>query len=259
MEYPEYRNKVIELGEEAFNAILNRKRKPCEIKNKTPLMIEYARHGENYLNLGNDDVKLMVVGRAPGSFCKDKNEEKNKVGKIECNVIDYTISAPDTNKVKYCFDTHYYEEDHLSWIHKEKEEKGERYIDAKPFFSLAKAVFLELTKKKQDFEWYKSICHSNIYKIVPTCGGNPNVALRKAQEDAMAEILNAEIQYYKPTHILVIDSRTSLHCFCSDSFKESIKECAKNNGAKISFSDRPEINKNSDLVKFIREDFDLKN
>ena len=35
MKYTEYRNKVITSGEEAFNAILNRKHKPFEIKNKT--------------------------------------------------------------------------------------------------------------------------------------------------------------------------------------------------------------------------------
>ena len=115
-----------------------------------------------------------------------------------------------------------------------------------------------MTQKEQDFEWYKNICHSNFFKIVPTVGGNPNGALKKAQIKEMTEILKAEISYYKPTHILIIDGREKSPCWCFDA-KEEIETHAKSQGVKLCFSDRPEIRKNSDLLKFVREDFGLTN
>lgn len=259
MEYTEYRDKVIELGKEAFDAILNRKRKPCEIKDKTPLMIEYARHGENYFNLKNDDVKFMVVGRAPGLFHKGNGKERELVGKIDCSVIDYITNAANSAKIEHCFDVHYNEEEHLSWIHMTKEnmDKGDRYIDSKRFFGFAKKVYLNLIKQEQDIEWYKNICHSNVFKIVPISGGNPRCALRNAQIKEMAEIFKAEIDFYKPTHILIIDGRENSPCWCFG-IKEEIERYAKSLGVKIWFSNRPEYKSNevyNEMFDQIDKDF----
>ena len=51
MEFTEYRDKVIEAGETAFNNVAESR--TDEIRIKTPLMIEYARHGKNYFNIKN--------------------------------------------------------------------------------------------------------------------------------------------------------------------------------------------------------------
>lgn len=248
MEYTEYRDKVIESGKEAFDAILNRKRKPCEIKDKTPLMIEYARHGDNYFNLDNDKVRFMVVGRAPGNFG----------AKTDCSVINYDNMTVDKNTIEHCFDVHYNEDDHLSWIHRNDVKRGNRYIDSFPFFSFSKKVYLKLTKQKQDYEWYKNICHSNIFKIVSLIGGNPSDKSRLLQEKYMLEIFKAEIAYYKPTHILVLDSETDKHCWCSSDFKKKIKTYADECRAKICFCNRPEFRKTIDLMAIVNRDFDIK-
>ncbi len=248
MEYTEYKNKVIKSGEEAFNAILNRKCKPFEIKNKTPLMIEYARHGENYFNLNENVVRFMVIGRAPGNF-----EEKT-----DCGVINHENMTVDKNIIEHCFDVHYNEEDPLSWIHRDDVKRGKRYIDSFPFFSFSKKVYLKLTDQKQDYEWYKNICYSNIFKIVSLIGGNPSDESMQIQEKYMAEILKTEISHYKPTHILILDSETDAHSKSSAGFKKEIKMYAEENGSKICFSNRPEFRKTIDLMAIVDRDYNLK-
>lgn len=127
-----------------------------------------------------------------------------------------------------------------------------RYIDAKPFFRFAKKVYLRLTEKEQNFEWYKNICHSNIYKIVSTSGGNPSSRLIKAQEKEMLQIMKVEFEFFRPTHILVIDGEGEEHCWCTR-IKADLKKNAESFGAKIWFSDRPETRKAEDLIKRIDE------
>lgn len=239
-----YKEKVIKIGCLAFEDII----KYCtdEIKSKTPLMIEYARHGENYLD--NDKVKLMVVGRAPGNFGE----------KTKCSVIDYNSMTYNEKTIEYCFSEHYYEKEKLNWIHDDNVRKGRRCIDSFPFFSFSKKVYLKLANQNQDFEWYKNICYSNIFKIVSLKGGNPSNGSRFLQEKYMLEIFMSEIDFYKPTHILVLDSETDEHCWCSADFKNKIKTYAKNNDTKICFCNRPEFRKTIDLMAIVDRDFDIK-
>ncbi len=246
MEYTEYRDKVIESGKEAFEAVI--KGQPEEITNKTPLMIEYARHGKNYFNINDNDIKLMVVGRAPGNFGE----------KTTCSVINYDNMTVDKNTIEHCFDVHYKEEDHLSWIHRNDVKRGKRYIDSFPFFSFSKKVYLKLTEQKQNYEWYKNICYSNTFKIVSLIGGNPSDESMQIQEKYMTEILKAEISHYKPTHILILDSETDAHSKSSADFKKEIKTYAEENGRKICFSNRPEFRKTIDLMAIVNRDFDIK-
>lgn len=237
-----YKEKVIKAGEIAIQNVIEQK--PKAIKNKEPLMIEYARYGKDYFQ--NNKIKFMVVGRAPGGF-KNKND---------CNVMiesDNNIYSFDREKISYCFDVHCKEG--LNWIHAPNKEKGKRFIDAKPFFRFAKKVYLKLTEQEQDIEWYKNICHSNIYKIVSTTGGNPSSKLAKAQEEEMINILMAEIEHFKPTHILVIDGEGLEHCWCPPKYKERLKNYASECSAKIWFSDRPEVNSADKLILRIDESF----
>lgn len=227
MEFTEYRDKVIEAGEAAFNNVA--KGQTDEIRTKTPLMIEYARHGENY-KIGNK-IRFMVVGRAAGRFDE----------KADFSVIDYNDITVDKSVIEYCFDEQH-NKDHLEWIHKPKEERKryERCLDSKAFYRFAKRVYLRLTNQFEEVEWYKNICHSNIYKITSTEGGNPDWETKCVQEEKMIEIMEYEIKYFRPTHILVIDSETDAHCWCLENNKNQLRGYASDCGAKIWFSNRPE-------------------
>ena len=245
MEYSEYRDKVIEAGEAALNAVTESQTK--EIKTKTPLMIEYARHGENYKN--SNKVRFMVVGRAAGRFDK----------KSDFSVIDYNNITVDKSVIEYCFDEQH-NKDHLEWIHKPKEERKryERCLDSKAFYRFAKNVYLRLTNQIEEVEWYKNICHSNIYKISSTEGGNPDWKTKCVQEEKMIEIMEYEFKHFKPTHILVIDSETNEHCWCLENNKNRLRKYASDCGAKIWFSNRPERKSKQELVEmFNRIDKDF--
>ena len=254
MDFENYRKNVIEKGEAAFKFILSSPQKPCEIQKKESLMIEYARHGENYLNLKDNEIKFMVVGRAPGKFDAKKS----------CSVINYDNMTTNVNAIEHCFAVHFYEKEqcnikeNLSWIHSEDAKRNKKYIDSFPFFSFSKKVYLKLTDQRQDFDWYKNICYSNIFKIVSLTGGNPSSHSILMQEKFMLEIFKAEIAYYKPTHILVLDSETDSHCWCSVDFKNAIKDYAKNHKTKVCFSNRPEFRKTTDLMTTVERDFDIK-
>ena len=227
MDFKGYREMVIEEGKKAFDGII--KEQPEEITNKTPLMIEYARYGNNYEN--NHNVKFMVVGRAAGKF-----EEKSSF-----SVINYDNLTIDNNIIETCFDEQH-NNDHLEWIHKPQTERKryERCLDSKAFYRFAKRVYLKLTNQTEEIEWFKNICHSNIYKITSTEGGNPSWQMKLAQEDKMLNIMECEFKKYNPTHILVIDSETDAHCWCPEEHKNRLRKYASDCGAKIWFSNRPE-------------------
>lgn len=244
MDILHYRKRVIEVGAVAFEDII--RCCPDEILMETPLMIEYARQGDNYFN--NGKVRLMVVGRAPGVFGE----------KTDCSVIDYKSMSVDEKVIEHCFDVHYDEDQHLSWIHSQCAKRGNRYVDSFPFFSFSKKVYLKLMNQKQDFEWYRNICHSNIFKIVSLKGGNPSDESKRIQEKYMIEIFKAEIEFYRPTHILVLDSETEQHCWISADFKKKIKVYAEECGSKICFSNRPEFRKTDDLMTTVNRDFGIK-
>lgn len=243
MEYPEYRNKVIELGEEAFEDIIIGQ--PKEITDKKPLMIEYARYGVDYERA---KVRFMVVGRAAGVF-----EEKS-----DFSVVDYGNMVIDEDIIGTCFDRQH-NNDKLEWIHnKPGKKKYERFLDSKNFYRFAKRVYLKLTNQDEEVYWYKNICHSNIYKITPTIGGNPSWPAKCLQEKKMIEIMGVEFKHFKPTHILVIDSETDDHCWCLEDNKNLLRGYASECGAKIWFSNRPEFKsreKFEDMLTRIDKDF----
>lgn len=244
MEFESYKYNVIEIAKNAFDDVM--KNKSDEINNSRPLMIEFARHGENYFN--DNKVKLMIVGRASGTTKKPHlTVTKYDTGKC-------TISE---KKIADCFEEYYYED--LGWIHK----KGDnRYVDSKPFFGFSKKVYLDLVGVTDEPEWYKNICYTNLCKIISSeVGGNPSEKLKSIQlENGMLELLKTEIDYYKPTHILVLDSATEEHSWSSNELKDAIKKHVINHNPKIKicFSDRPEFRgyealKEKVLIEFGKE------
>ncbi len=252
-EFEKYKKNVINLGEEALRNIIEAKPRLRTSTLNRNFIIEYARKGENYSS--NNKIRFMVVGRAAGAFGEYENE---KYAKHHLSVLknDNSSWEVDKKQIEECFDE-YYERDHMDWIHHERDaEKGRRYVDSKPFFRFAKTVYLKLTAQEQDFEWYKNICHSNIYKVISPKGGNPTWSVIERQEGKMAQIMKEEFECFKPTHILVMDGDENC-CWCNK-IKEDLRKYAEDIGAKICFCNRPETRKTSDLILTVDRDFNLK-
>lgn len=249
-----YKENVINLGEDALKSIIDTKpRLRTSTLNKN-FIVEYARKGENYSS--TNKIRLMVVGRVAGAFGKSEDGKfaKHHLSTLINNNGNWEI---DKEQIKSCFEE-YYEKDNMDWIHHERDNvKGRRHVDSKPFFRFAKMVYLELTGQDQDFEWYKNICNSNIYKVLYPVGGNPTWSVLERQEKTMVKIMKLEFEFFKPTHILVMDGDEESCCWCNK-IKEDLRRYAENTGAKICFCKRPEVNKSDELMKTVKRDFNIK-
>ena len=52
--------------------------------------------------------------------------------------------------------------------------------------------------------WYSYLVHSNLYKLSPSDGGNPNITLRNAQQTGCIDLLRVELETYRPDHLLFL-------------------------------------------------------
>lgn len=88
---------------------------------------------------------------------------------------------------------------------KDKEHLKNRYcIDKKPYWTCSHAIYEQLHGSVHDDEiWMENIAWTNLYKISPK-EYNPDYKLMKSQKDTCIEILKKELEYYNPTHILVM-------------------------------------------------------
>lgn len=85
-------------------------------------------------------------------------------------------------------------------VSKGKLETGYNY-NRSPFFQLCHAILSELSLKE---DWEKRFAWTNLYKLAPYKGGNPNNTLIGDTIDDCATILRKEISFCRPTHIVLI-------------------------------------------------------
>ncbi len=83
----------------------------------------------------------------------------------------------------------------------------------KPGYNPNKSHFWQVIKKvtkayypEAKGDWYKKIAWSDLYKVSPHSGGNPNKALRDAQRKQCVEILKEEIAILQPKTIIFLTS-----------------------------------------------------
>lgn len=96
----------------------------------------------------------------------------------------------------------------------EEEMEAHPYYLSRPIWGYTENVWCQLNncinnKNISDHQaweerWYENIVWSNLFKIAPASGGNPNKSLRKQQLEACKELLKAEINEFNPTHVLFL-------------------------------------------------------
>lgn len=176
--------------------------------------------GEEYINSKN---KLLVIGRAPNGW----NEKYSWLSSESINVIDKTNTIIniwneyDNGMENYRFSEKdpncrlsFEDARRLEWVHsfdrKNKDQtdnftkndiKG-RKTESFPFWSTTKRWAIELNTN--DDSWSKKIAWTNLYKVSPANGGNPDKNLCALQLETCKNILAKEIEMLKPTHIIVI-------------------------------------------------------
>lgn len=150
----------------------------------------------------NNQFKLMVVGRAVNGWENDLKSSDT----VE-QIVEHVFN------IKFNFNCIV---DHRRTL------DDEYNFRRSAFWQLIKRV-LELYGESEPNKWYddeknwqEKIVWSNLYKVSPVVGGNPDEKLQMDTYEISTEILVREIELYQPTHILFI---TGKDWFCYPKWK----------------------------------------
>lgn len=67
-------------------------------------------------------------------------------------------------------------------------------------------VISKISESTYSNNWYSDVAWSNLYKLAPWEGGNPNASLRRIQEDHCKNILAKEIEVLSPKFVIMLTS-----------------------------------------------------
>lgn len=166
--------------------------------NKTRFAFEQLSHFAGMKGTKYDDqkIRLLIVGRAVNGWGSLDISSPDKFAEHACNKI---------------------KNEHFNWIVSEngvlrndfKSENGYYWLDKSSFWRVSKKIWETLTdnidfKNSNDDKWTDYIAWTNLYKVAPADMGNPTTAMCRKQLDACKEILRAELEFFKPTHILFV-------------------------------------------------------
>ncbi len=177
-----------------------------ENKNFSKDSVFVAIKGSHY---DNNTVKLLLVGRAPNSW----NPRPNILqGCPNCCSKACLMTRTSPAVFGHSAQTQFNCTLRWNWIESRKNilyGTGTSYcISNKAFWAYAESILRKLIQDQQpksiqeDPIWMKNIAWSNLYKISPAVGGNPNSYLRELQREVCVSILKEEIDVLKPTHVL---------------------------------------------------------
>ena len=171
-----------------------------------------GRHYASCKSIDGKELRFMLVGRAVNGW----NEYRGASAFDESLFVETSIQnlTNHPNAVAHG-------EDRFEWIDTSQntakniyrtgidhapEDVGKYYLTRSPFWAYTKEIWDDLYGESSAWSsrWFENIAWSNLYKVAPHHGGNPDAALMKQQEAACVELLRAEIEYFAPTHILFI-------------------------------------------------------
>lgn len=83
---------------------------------------------------------------------------------------------------------------------------GAPYSLSRPLWNYSKKIWCDLfgedTETAWKERWYDNIVWTNLYKVAPTYGWNPDESLKALQQEECQAILEEEIRIFKPDYIL---------------------------------------------------------
>ncbi len=187
--------------------------------------------------------KLMLIGRAPNGWEEDLDLKDACLEEYSSKIKDKIDNKDRWNWIKY-------ENGRLTNINETY------YPNKSPFWSYTKMIWGKvLNEKELKPEWMKGIIWTNLYKISDRETGNPTESCKKKQAKPCVDILNAEIEMLKPTHIIVMTGYNWIKDIKSEEgilnlcFADSVTPCVEGGfveasgrykGIKIIVTCRPE-------------------
>lgn len=156
------------------------------------LTIFSASAGKRY------DGKIMIVGRAVNGWKHylDPNSEQSV---LKC--ISSVHNAIET--------------ENLTWVKELWGSGGEYNTKQSAFWRMAKAIS---AASNPDVDFHTdAIVWTNLYKASKYSGGNPSATLKRTEFHICKQILDAEIDFYKPSHIIFLTGFSWAGDFITDS------------------------------------------
>jgi hypothetical protein len=90
----------------------------------------------------------------------------------------------------------------LAWVAKCWQAKRGYNTARSAFWRTARAVLMRGEEPSRN--WSSRLCWTNLYKVAPAAGGNPEPALQRVQLAACAELLRLEVEAFQPARVLVM-------------------------------------------------------
>lgn len=128
----------------------------------------------------NSNEGLLFVGRANNGW---------ETSSDDVNVL----FKEDTTNPETAFNR----EDQMSWMQEQFENKG--YACKSPFLWSIRHI----AEEYYDDNWWEHIAWSNLCKIAPAAGNNPNESLYDAQLEQASLILKEEIRFLSPRFVIM--------------------------------------------------------
>ena len=140
------------------------------------------------------DGGLMVIGRAVNGWtegiCTRKLSDPSNVTRYAALVEDSVVNASKCP---------------MSWVTDSWSASQEYNTKRSAFWRCVRNVTMSLNIVESECEnWSSHLVWSNLYKVSPASGGNPNSALRNAQLDGCVELLKLELRTYRPSRLLFL-------------------------------------------------------
>lgn len=158
-----------------------------------------AMRGEKYDSLQDRGIpRLMIIGRAVNGWNRENLIYESADTFAESALKCFNDNTRYTTEwgLNSCKNGEYYS----------VTGDVKYYLSQSPFWNYSRSVWKNLvqgTEIEDDPDWLQYIVWSNLYKISPRYGGNPDNKLCQAQAEACINILRTEIRLLNPTHILM--------------------------------------------------------
>ena len=135
-----------------------------------------------------ESKKLMLVGRATNGWFEMK---KDYTGKCTQYIKEATELIEKKNRFQWIEDA-------------KKNQEKPYYTEAKPFWNYTRCIWEKLQERERQFGWYQSILWSNIFPVSFSAERNPSNKLKYAQFHSAKKLLQAQINSFQPTYVLII-------------------------------------------------------
>lgn len=206
------------------------------------------------IHYGNSNIRLLVIGRAVNGWRGDYSWNTSENIEVNEKANEIITQWDKEEKIEMKWKHPRYHSD--GRIVLPKEMRGLQWVNfmlgpkdrGAKFWGIGKQVAQALLTEEERNEWTQYIAWTNLCKVAPADGGNPNKTLYCAQKDACRQILDKELSLLMPTHILVVakyyhkgkSSDSPQKDGWTGDFFDVLDRYRKKENAKIAYVTRPE-------------------